>query len=500
MINILVVEDEPPIQRMICKTITGLDREFNIAFTAFNGAEARKILETESIDVVFTDIMMIGGDGITLLQYLHEEKPEIQTVVLSGYDKFEYARQAYKNGVADYLLKPINKAELQSVLKVLRERHQLKLQSKRRACFKALLAGEDCGREQPFCGMAAGTRWNLLLIRVSGGRSELGGLEQGRRNPALSDEQVEAAVMEQLGTEDTMFLPADGAGEYILAIREEAALVEEGALRLLDSMKGRHGAVTAIAKTEKAVEAKGFRQNFLELRIQIMTESVYGKSCYSCNGYSWPPHDDTWEKDVKSEAFLKMVKDLKAGDLEEVRRGLDCFLEKFRQENKTCMAIENIMMELLERGRGSSHSMRAGVWNAVYETFSYRELRSRLFGILSGLETRQEGQDEEETLPRMVTMIEQYLLDNYQRNIKAGELSTEFGFVSEYISRIFKKYVGLSPSRYLTKIRMEKACELIRSCPGIQIKEVADQVGYKDIHYFSKVFRKEMGVWPSEYK
>ena len=69
-----------------------------------------------------------------------------------------------------------------------------------------------------------------------------------------------------------------------------------------------------------------------------------------------------------------------------------------------------------------------------------------------------------------------------------------------YFSRIFKKYVGLSPSRYLTKIRMEKACQLIKNHPEIQVKEVADQVGYKDIHYFSKVFRKEMGVWPSEYK
>lgn len=488
MINILVVEDEPPIQRMICKTIAGLDREFNIAFTAFNGVEARKILETENIDVVFTDIMMIGGDGITLLQYLHEEKPEIQTVVLSGYDKFEYARQAYKNGVADYLLKPVNKAELQSVLQVLRERHMLKLRGMRQACFKALLAEADCGKDSPACGAAAGGRWYLLLIRVS-----------GRREAALLSGEVESVVMEQLKEEDTMFLPAEGAGEYILAVREGAERVEECAFNLLEAMKGRRG-VTAIAGTEKASEVRDFRQNFLELRIQIMTESIYGKSCYSCNGHSWPSHDDSWEKDVKAEAFTKMVKNLKSGDMAEVRAGLDCYLEKFGRENKTCMAIENFMMELFERGRGSSHSIRAEVWNAVYETFSYQELRDRLCGILSGLESRQDSQDEEETQPQMVAMIEQYLLDNYQRNIKAGELSTEFGFVSEYISRIFKKYVGLSPSRYLTKIRMEKACDLIRSCPDMQIKEVADQVGYKDIHYFSKVFRKEMGVWPSEYK
>ena len=82
MINVLVVEDEPPIQRMICKTISEMDREFSVRYTAFNGIQAQRILEAEEVDVVFTDIMMIGGDGITLL--LHEYRPEIQTVVLSG--------------------------------------------------------------------------------------------------------------------------------------------------------------------------------------------------------------------------------------------------------------------------------------------------------------------------------------------------------------------------------------------------------------------------------
>ena len=80
MINVLVVEDEPPIQRMICKTISGMDQEFSVRYTAFNGIQARRILEAEEVDVVFTVIMMIGGDGITLLQYLHKYRPEIQTV------------------------------------------------------------------------------------------------------------------------------------------------------------------------------------------------------------------------------------------------------------------------------------------------------------------------------------------------------------------------------------------------------------------------------------
>lgn len=497
MINVLVVEDEPPIQRMICKTISEMDREFSVRYTAFNGIQAQRILEAEEVDVVFTDIMMIGGDGITLLQYLHEYRPEIQTVVLSGYDKFEYAKQAYKNGVTDYLLKPVNKTELRDILEVLKKQYHLRMGNRRQECFKNLLDGSEILQKSCFYDELQASSWYLLLIRM---RSR--GCVKGGMNPEFQ-KNIESGLVKMFGNEDTVFQTSDGAGEYVVAVKDSITDVEAKALELLNTV-GQSDGVIAIAGLLEPVRVQDFRQYVLELRIQIMTESIYGKSCYSCGGRFCPPHDDTWEKDVKTEAFSVMVKALKAGDTRGACSQLDAFMREFEEKNKTCMAIENFMMEFLERGKGSSHSVRASVWNAVYETFSYGELKTRVFQLVE----RMNGQEEElaedgsseGAMPQMVVMIEQYLVDNYQRNIRAGELSMEFGFVSEYISRIFKKYVGLSPSRYLTKIRMEKACQLIKNHPEIQVKEVADQVGYKDIHYFSKVFRKEMGVWPSEYK
>lgn len=497
MINVLVVEDEPPIQRMICKAISGIDQDFRVRYTAYNGIQARRILEVEEVDVVFTDIMMIGGDGITLLQYLHENRPEIQTVVLSGYDKFEYAKQAYKNGVTDYLLKPVNKTELRDILGVLKTQYNLRMRNRRQECFKCLLDGRTMPENSCFYDELLSSPWYLLLIRVFGRDGVKGG-----QNPE-SRELLESGLIRIFGNGDTVFQTSDGAGEYVVAVKDSIPDVKAKALELLDVMEPWEGVIT-IAGLPGTCRAQDFRQHLLELRIQIMTESIYGKSCYSCGGYSCPPHDDMWEQDIKTEAFSAMAASLKAGDLRGVCSRLDVFLREFEEKNKTCMAIENFMMEFLERGKGSSHSVRASVWNAVYETFSYGELKERVFRLAERLNGQDEDMAEdgnsEEAMPQMVVMIEQYLMDNYQRNIKAGELSMEFGFVSEYISRIFKKYVGLSPSRYLTKIRMEKACQLIKSHPEIQVKEVADQVGYKDIHYFSKVFRKEMGVWPSEYK
>lgn len=497
MINVLVVEDEPPIQRMICKTISELDQEFCVRYTAYNGIQARRILEAEEVDVVFTDIMMIGGDGITLLQYLHECRPEIQTVVLSGYDRFEYAKQAYKNGVTDYLLKPVNKSELRDILGILKQQYGLRMGNRRQQCFKDLLDGRELPEESCFYDELQASSWYLLLIRVRG----RGGVKGGQ-NPE-SQKNLEAGLVRMFGNEDTVFQTSDGAGEYAVAVRDSIGDVEARALELLNTI-GQSDGVIAIAGLPEPVRVQDFRQHLLELRIQIMTESIYGKSCFSCGGRFFPPHDDTWEQDVRTEAFSTMVNSLKAGDSRGVCSQLSAFMREFEEKNKTCMAIENFMMEFLEGGKGSSHSVRASVWNAVYETFSYGELKERVFQLVERLNGQEEDMAEdgggEAAMPQMVVMIEQYLVDNYQRNIRAGELSMEFGFVSEYISRIFKKYVGLSPSRYLTKIRMEKACQLIKNHPGIQVKEVADQVGYKDIHYFSKVFRKEMGVWPSEYK
>ena len=224
MINVLIVEDEPPIQRMICKTISEMDTEFKVAYTAFNGTQARKILEAEEVDVVFTDIMMIGGDGITLLQYIHENRPGLQTVVLSGYDKFEYAKQAYKNGITDYLLKPVNKAELKDILGVLKVQYHLEMRNRRQECFQAMLDGREIQEKGSIRDELLSSLWYLLLIRVSGRCKAKSGQEP------LAQEILESEAERVFNSKDTIFQVLDGAGEYVLAVKGSVLEVESKAL------------------------------------------------------------------------------------------------------------------------------------------------------------------------------------------------------------------------------------------------------------------------------
>jgi YesN/AraC family two-component response regulator len=105
--TVVVVEDEPLIMRNIVKKIRQMDIGFEVTGTARNGRDALAVIRNEPPDVVMTDIRMPLVDGLELLQQLYATDPAVRSVIISGYDDFEYARKAIQYNVRDYLLKPV---------------------------------------------------------------------------------------------------------------------------------------------------------------------------------------------------------------------------------------------------------------------------------------------------------------------------------------------------------------------------------------------------------
>lgn len=97
-------------------------------------------------------------------------------------------------------------------------------------------------------------------------------------------------------------------------------------------------------------------------------------------------------------------------------------------------------------------------------------------------------------------LLETYLLENYQQEVSFQELGEKFGFTPEYLGKIFKKYSGETPSKYLTKLRMNEAKRLLLGNPDMEIQMVGELVGYKDGFYFSRVFKSYTGIQPSEFR
>lgn len=120
--TVIVIEDEKLILNSIVKTIERLDSDFKVVATARDGLSGLELIQERVPFVVFTDVKMPIMGGIELIQKVSEKFPFIYTVIISGYNDFEYVHEALRNNVCDYLLKPINEEELKNTLIRLKEK------------------------------------------------------------------------------------------------------------------------------------------------------------------------------------------------------------------------------------------------------------------------------------------------------------------------------------------------------------------------------------------
>ncbi len=117
MYKVLIAEDDTALRFIYSKMKTWSDCGFTISAEATNGKQALEILENKSFDLIFTDIRMPFVDGIEMLKKLHDTGNTTPVVFASSHDEFEYARQGLVLGAFDYLLKPVQREELEKVLK-----------------------------------------------------------------------------------------------------------------------------------------------------------------------------------------------------------------------------------------------------------------------------------------------------------------------------------------------------------------------------------------------
>lgn len=97
-------------------------------------------------------------------------------------------------------------------------------------------------------------------------------------------------------------------------------------------------------------------------------------------------------------------------------------------------------------------------------------------------------------------LLENYLRNNYSSITSLNILADKFGFTNEYLGKIFKKYIGETPIKYITRIRINESKSLLINQPDLEIKKVGELVGYKDAFYFSRVFKSHVGSYPSDYR
>lgn len=150
--RIILVDDEEEVRKSIIKKIDWNAAGFQVVGDAENGEEALERIEALEPDVVLTDIRMPYMDGLTLAEKVRQRFPSTKIVIFSGYDDFEYAKQAIKLNVTEYILKPVNVEELTAILKRIKANLDEEIEQKRNV---SPVAGELPQGACPSCGSSS---------------------------------------------------------------------------------------------------------------------------------------------------------------------------------------------------------------------------------------------------------------------------------------------------------------------------------------------------------
>lgn len=503
MIKIVVAEDQPLILKDLCHKIMKSDPQAEIVGTATDGQSAYEQVVSLRPDLLFTDIRMPFLTGLELLARLNSENISIHTVIISGFKDFEYAREAMKLGVDEYLLKPLSTDDISYVLEQIKKQIFMKKQDYTQHMMESLLLSSKYRTDH--VNTAFPYQYYRILMITAGSYPTF------TLNYSILHEDWDsllpiAGLCGQFLKEDEAFYLCKGKNyNEVLCLlclnqtsSEEVLAISQG---LLDATKYDRLPVTVcLSRQIRHLDNIG-------MEVQIMracTERslLFGKSSI----LETKPLEIT--KPVTSpllfpELLQKFRLYVKSNDTTKFLAGLLRLMDRLDKTGASQISVEYHMKRLFEQcfKEQSTVDFSLELDEFITNSKSYSDLYSYLQFFVrqimehDALSNTVNLTDSE----KAVAQIQDYINQNFARNININEVATAFALTPAYFSRLFKKYTGIRPIDYLTSVRIKSACEYF-STTDYPVRQVAELCGYSDQFYFSKAFKTITGKSPSEYR
>ena len=500
--EVLVVEDEKLIRDNMVEKIELCDPSFTVVAAVSNGAEALDILQSRSVDVVFTDVRMPVMDGLALAREVRSRYPLVRVVIVSGYADFAYAQQAIQAGVEEYLLKPVKVDLLAEALSRLKARLGETGSRSHYETVRQAISGnpkDTAATSQQVYGVFLLNIGNLCSAIASTTtrhafdalwqRFDLAALQTGYPGSMLVDAP-------QPNARYLVWLVAE-TGARVLAVPVTAgqALFD----RLRSSAPGISvNLVCGSAQGLAALSALAPALNLTLAQSLVMDES----KILDVNEPALQPPAAVLEASTygRLTALIReeQVKPLKV----EVQRLVESALALKRSQ----LWMQDFVRQLIRLfQRHATIASEAEIYHAEYELFdrmalpgSSFTLFDQVWNVLQGLlrdTSRDLGPGKE-----LIEGIQGYITAHFSTDITLEEIARRFNFTPAYLIRIFKKQVGITPIQYLIDLRMAEARRLMLANRDLDIKEIGEIVGYPDPHYFSRIFKNTQGMSPTEYR
>lgn len=531
MYSAMIVDDEVGIIQLIRTLIEypGV----TIVGEATDGEEALRLITEKRPDLVITDIHMPGMDGLEMIERAKKIYPPLQFVVISGYRKFEYAQTAFRHGVYDYLLKPIKKQELNKLLEQVDEKlnhssaHraelvsiqknlQQSLDALRRSYLDMLLRPDAPVPELPLVDGQPVFRFGqgpLLCLLLKMDIQDAGALE----NPAIERllEELCRRVAELAGPlgQDQTFLIRENTGAFLLDVSladEEARSAFAKALRasaqelnykfnFLRVTAGLSRPFPDLARVKEAVAEARFA---LECRIELVREEVIvfpAEACVQVEAQRSRKQDPAW--DTLCQAVERL--DAPAARAAMLELWHSC-LGEIQHPGMTWACCQEVLEALYATLAGLS-DLDIAAFPAYGGLDAYLENGAKAQVLRDALASYVEkmvahcSQLMESRENKFVREAKAYIEAHYAESIGLNDMARQVCLSPTYFSALFKTETGQGFLNYLQAVRIQKAKLLLRQT-RMSVAAIAGRVGYSDVKHFTRLFAKETGAKPSEYR
>ena len=492
MIKVLIAEDELPLLRGIKNLVEKINPKFTVVKTAKNGKEAIEYIKNHNIDVLFTDINMPLIDGIGVLEYLYQHKPQIKTVVISGYDEFGYVKSAMKYNARDYILKPIDIDELSGLLSKLEKEIEKNVYLDRMKVLRNALIKKKVASNQEVVPK------NNYMIYFCAGSFPITVCHEGAPGGEYWENNNLQLILEDSASELDFIWTFGGR-----SLSEQIAIIELNSHVEIQHIVDRvfrtlsEELPVTIATSEQITSVNVVKKVSGVLREKIRNHCVFGQGGVLNEGQVKKEYalEETDEEQLKY-----AIKKRDYGHLKAVMLIIKEKLIKNKIKQKQLEGILTYILLLMQNefDNYDTHIIDLSVDELITNLWDYDSLTDDFLVVChefySGCYFTSESNEE------LMENVDRYIKENISKQLSTKTLSVKFGLVAPYLSKLFKDYKGVSPSQYIQNTRLENAKKILLECPDMLIRDISEMVGYNDSLYFSKVFKKNFGVYPTKYR
>lgn len=475
MHSLLIVEDEKMIRQGIKAMVQRSGVAVDVILECSNGEMALEILKNQEVDVMFTDIRMPKMDGIQLVKAMKELPHKPLTVVISGYDDFNYAVEMLRAGIREYILKPVDREQVKSILEKLdaeiQKRHEKTENNRTIGCqqLKHLIQDDNITETE-----------QNAIFREYGTDFYTGGYVVCCLDNRAGEMSVE---------EDYIYISSLGDSEMYIMKPDLLTRfhLQEWRRRYVGVSSLQQGLENLRNAWQEACEARkeAFWTEKTVIAYNEMAEKTAGdgQDTIVTDNYVQMMGTDKFELVLKQlrNAFWNARRGRGRETMESV---IEEFLDKLLQTYGAILRAESDDVEKMKH---------------LYGYSCIGEYENELMGWLEQFATRLNQQFEDYKNKQKIQHAVQYIRENYDKDLNMAVVSNHISMNYSLFSYAFKQYTGTNFVNFLKDIRMEKARELLENT-DLRIVEISQKIGYENDKHFMKIFKASCGVSPTEYR